>query len=192
MKDVRIVKVPIDFIDDFKKDPDRALRDISGVATLAINPLIRKRDRLNKIMDRSRVYPFTKSVISISTEDTIELSDYLDLSKLVKVIGSTYVPLVRPDAKRLAHFDLSLRHCSTGICIGHTYFDYVKNLPVLYIDVILEVKPPDEGEIDFEKVRNFTINMEELGFHFGIITYDGWESRDSIQRLKRHFGPTDA
>ena len=190
-KGAHIVEAPIEYYEAAKEDPETFLRDEAGVATVAVSPLIRRRENIKYIVDGDRPYPFTKREISLSTDDRIQLTEYLNLKDLVTIRGSGYVPKVRSSAYRIIHVDLAESQCSAGFCMGHVYREKEKSmLPKLYIDLILEIKPPEEGVIDFEKIRQFIKHLKQYNFLIGVISYDGYESKDSIQRLRQYFGET--
>lgn len=46
--------------------------------------------------------------------------------------------------------------------------------------------PPPGGEVDLAKVREFIIALRERGFNIAGVSYDGFQSADSQQILRRH------
>jgi hypothetical protein len=54
------------------------------------------------------------------------------------------------------------------------------------IDLVLQLKAPPGGEIMFEEVRAFIERLRRIEkFPIQMVTYDGWQSIDSIQQLRR-------
>ncbi len=61
----------------------------------------------------------------------------------------------------------------------------VETLPVIQIDFSLEVRPPKGGEIIFSKIRELLYKIRELGMNLKWITFDGYQSADSLQILRQ-------
>ena len=47
-------QVPIEYLDDFRCDPEQSLRDIVGVATDTIRPFISRRDKIIDAIEQGR------------------------------------------------------------------------------------------------------------------------------------------
>jgi hypothetical protein len=99
------------------------------------------------------------------------------------------------------HVDLGLSRDACGVAMAHKpvpgcpYFQAkdVSNPKArkIVLDVAVQIAPPREreakAEISFERVRQLIYDWEERGFHIkgGQVSYDGWQSIDSQQMLKR-------
>lgn len=54
------------------------------------------------------------------------------------------------------------------------------------IDLVLQIKAPASGEVLFEEIRQFIERLRRAeNFPIYKVTYDGWQSMDSIQQLKK-------
>lgn len=168
-------EVPIEYKHSYEDDIHSALRDISGVSTQLQHAYFTDMEKL------SAVFGGHKNIFNVG------------------VSNFSYPPLkIRPklisDPKKLhyAHVDLGATSDSAGICIGHVdKFIKIKRtsgveeeLPLIIIDAILEVPPPKGGEIDFSKIRAIFYRLRELGMNLKWVSYDSWQSRDSLQILK--------
>jgi len=58
-------------------------------------------------------------------------------------------------------------------------------MPRVSFDLILEVKPPRGDEIKFEDIRKLFITLKEQGMNLKWITYDSFQSTDSVQLLRQ-------
>lgn len=105
------------------------------------------------------------------------------------------------DSRRFVHVDLGLSRDACGVAMAHKpvpgcpYFQ-AKDEPnpkarKIVLDVAMQIAPPREreakAEISFERVRQLIYDWEERGFKIkgGQVSYDGWQSIDSQQMLKR-------
>ena len=124
---------------------------------------------------------------------------------------------MHPNATRYAHFDLSSTGDATGLAVVHIGSvkevvrkertrlvptmdeeqielalypqEIVEIVPVIYVDLVVRILPPDEGEIEFEPLREIIYRLRDFcGMRFGKISYDFYGSRDSQQILNKRFG----
>jgi hypothetical protein len=92
---------------------------------------------------------------------------------------------------RIAHVDLGLTNDSAGVAVGWVSgftkvhrTDLYETLPVIELDLVLEVKPPRNGEISFESIRRLFYRLrDDAGVNLKWISYDTFQSRDSVQIL---------
>lgn len=193
----RLVEVPVDFHGHFLKDIDGALRDLAGRATISISPLIKDKRSILDSFDKTRQDPFKKNPISISTnEKNVHIMDFVDKSRLFRVVRSVFQPRVSPEAMRFIHVDLGLTGDSCGICMGftqsynlHQNYRFGSNftslmLPYICLDMLLTIKPPMVGEVPIQKLLEFIIDLKTAGFNLKLVTYDGFQSRHSVQILR--------
>ena len=75
---------------------------------------------------------------------------------------------MNPNEPRFCHIDLALSKDSAGVSIGHVpgfrhmnRGDYVETLPIIQFDMILEVRPPRGGEIEFENIRKLIYTLRD-------------------------------
>jgi len=126
---------------------------------------------------------------------------------------------LHPGALRCAHIDLSSTGDSTGVAIVHVgqvkevprkyhrrghhrhesefvssseeddYEATMEVVPIVFVDLVLRINPPSEGEIEFEYIREILHRFRDVcGVRFSSITYDLYGSRESQQLLRKRFG----
>ncbi|TXH19408.1 MAG: hypothetical protein E6R03_00560 [Hyphomicrobiaceae bacterium] len=196
-ENAEIVYVPEKHRDAFEMDVEGSLRDIAGVETVATRPLIQNRERLMQCVDRSIPYAFTGPtlLVGVKSEETIE--DFFKHAEVLDVRASRYIPKRNPGALRFAHIDLALTGDCAGISVGHVAdirrvkraradgSSYEATAPVIEIDIMTRVKAPIGDEIDISKIRAFLVALRQYGYNLHTISYDGWQSADSIQILTK-------
>ena len=168
--------IPEDFRIDFEKDIINALRELAGVSNLTKSPFIPDPAAISKV--------FSKRSSIFSRDDT----DF-DRREL-KIMPNHFVNIERP---RFCHFDLAVTGDSVGLTIGHVDKFVTMDrgggvtelLPHIYIDGSLEVAPPRNGEILFYKLRRLLYMVRSLGLNLRWVTFDAFQSVDSIQLLRQ-------
>ncbi|MGW8177555.1 MAG: hypothetical protein ACWGQW_02000, partial [bacterium] len=93
---------------------------------------------------------------------------------------------------RFIHNDLGLTRDSLGMACGHVpkFISIDRGgrteiLPILKYDFILEVVPPRNGEIQFWRARELIYNLSDIGLPIKWVTFDSYQSVDSIQVLRQ-------
>lgn len=192
----KVIEVPIEHYQEFQADIDGSLRDIAGVATYNYKPLIPDTTRIFECINKEHESPVSSEYVYASLDEDIPISDYILIDKFVRKSGTTYEPLVNPDAKRWIHIDLSQVKDYTGFCMIH-HSGYIEEervdfnnirfnvyMPKFYVDLILQIRY-GKSRIDFSKIRDFIFYLRTMGFKIAKITTDTYQSADFLQILSK-------
>lgn len=185
-----VLEPPLDFKDEFKKDPDAAVRDIGGRTVAGIEPFIRRREAIVQAVDPERKHPFPKEIV-------VSGSGFpLNVEALCVQADGRWRPRWFPEAVRSAHVDLALTGDAAGVAVGcspgpvrvvrmnEEGKQYEDVAPLIWYDLLLAVTPPPGGEIDVADIRRLLYRLIELGFAIRKVTYDQFQSAESIQQWK--------
>jgi hypothetical protein len=196
--DVVLIQVPEDFRFDFEHDLEGAIRDIAGVATVAISPFIQRREKL--VYNSKRKHPFSVEVYDPSKPGTFLWDLMVRQTQIKDFSGHVHEalkPIVSPKAARHIHIDPAYRKDAVGICMGHIkdWKDVVRRAedgevfqerqPVFFVDLILQVIPPVGDEIVLGDLRRLVYSLSDHGYMITLVTMDTWQSVDSLQQLKQ-------
>ena len=184
----RIIEVPIEYKVAFEQDINDALKDISGISSVSTSKLIPYAGRIDVCFDGKRKSPFYTEEIQLGLDSVEDIKDFLDdLSILRRDLGKP----------RFAHIDIGLKGDRLGLTIVHSSksitvdrytatgaIDKVSE-NVYDIDLMLAIRAVSGSEIPLFKVREFLLWLSSyIGYKFKKITFDGFQSADSIQLLK--------
>ena len=168
----RIIDVPQDFLKDFQDDIIGSLRDIAGVGTLARYPFFQN---VNAV---SACFGVRDSILNLEETDLItsQLQFFPERFK-------------DKDKPRWVHIDLGLVSDSLGIACGYVSKfvvtkDEVGMMPQIEFDFLLRIRPPNGGEIQFHKMRKLITLIRDHGLPIKWISFDAFQSVDSIQILR--------
>lgn len=179
-----ILEVPLSLKSYFEKDMLGALRDIGGVSTISKHSFFLNQ----RAIDEAFIFP---SVL------TKQEHDFSDVGKPLGINTANLPAINMRGARhnRWIHLDLSKTNDSTGIACGYiSHFTNVINpdgsysdevMPVIKLDFILRVTPPPNDEIRFYKIRELLYKLKELGLPIKWVSFDSYQSVDSIQILRR-------
>lgn len=168
--------IPRDFRTEFEHDMLSAIRDIAGHSTFALHPYMIDTDAV------ARAFGQRPSILSLAETDFVTTRP--------KIFPHLFS---RPGEPRMVHVDLALSGDSAGVAIGHVdRFVEVRRsdttsetMPHICFDAVLRVKPPRNGEIEFESIRRLLYRLRELGLNLKWVSFDTYQSRDSIQLLRQ-------
>jgi hypothetical protein len=171
-----VMEIPEEYRGEFETDMMNALREIAGVSTIARHPFIMNPDAVAAMMtDKPSVFGD-------------RWTDY-EANKLMvrpKVVRNKTMP-------RFAHLDLSITGDNTGLVVGHVdgFVEVSRGatselLPHIVIDGALQIRPPRGGEILFHKIRDTLYKLRDVGLPIKWVTFDSFQSVDSIQVLRQH------
>jgi len=189
-KNLKLIDVPIEYKRDFIKDIDMAIRDIAGRPTLSIKPFIRHKEKLYDAVNRGRElgmeHPFSREVTSLQDGGAIMLDLFSPMS------------LANKKKAHFCHGDLSLNGDGCGFAMGHvkgfkevirrnmeTGEEYTIWAPEIVIDFMLRIVAPPNRDITLGDVRALIFELRAIGFNIRKVTFDQFQSADSIQQLER-------
>lgn len=180
-----IEEVPIEFLDDFKRDPEFALREIVGIATNAITPFIPQR---HKIHSSALAWTSRDDLKPWTTQENYKLNEYgrLNDKGMPQLIEEN---LPRDGKSRYVHVDLSITSDRCGIAICHVDgYTEVNNekLPYYVVDWVVTLEPDSINQVDVAEVRRWVSDLKlKYGMNIARVSYDGFQSVESIQMLKK-------
>ena len=192
-KQLTVLKVPNIYRLEFLRDIDMAVRDIAGYATNARHPFFRNirpiLDSFERAQRRGLKHPWSTERTTL-LDDTTWVKDRLDWDRRLY--------------HHFAHVDLAISQDAAGIAIvrldgveetvfERPYYDeinaelrYEKDIqyvPKLSTVMTLQIKSEGEHEIPVAKVRQILMDLVNWGFLLTLVTYDQYQSAESIQAL---------
>lgn len=163
-------EVPMDFYGVAQANPEKFLRDFGARPALVLEAFDRDSDIINRKINKSRTNPIDDrgAIINSFTNKTPE-------------------GMIIDREPRYIHIDLAYKKDACGLAMGKLNgFDTSNGdrKPKVWIDLMMQMKPKPDQEIMFEEVRQIIYGLRDRGFNIKKVTYDGFQSVDSIQILK--------
>lgn len=180
----QIEDIPIEYYDDFLKDPEYALREICGISTNAITPFIAQRQKIYEA-----VTPWNeRELLPWTTEQNYKLNEWSKLNDkgMPRVIEAN---LPKDNKQRFVHVDLSVVQDRCGIAICHIdgYVDVgQEKLPYYVVDWVVTLEPDSINQVDVAEVRRWVSDLRlKYGINIARVSYDGFQSVETIQQLRK-------
>lgn len=166
--------IPVEYKGEFERDMMSSLRDIAGHNTMAKHPFILNKEKMTACFG---------TVAAVGSRGDCDFK--------VTQLKLFQDRIASPKEPRFVHIDLGLTGDSCGLAIGHCAGfkaiqrsqDVDEIMPVVRYDLILEVRPPVNDEIQFHKVRALLYKLRELGMNIRWATLDSYQSTDMKQLL---------
>jgi hypothetical protein len=173
------LSIPMEYKEDFDESPELALRDLAARPSFAVEPFFSKSDALNDKEVISGLDPF-EGYKFVLPNSQFELANWF--------VGDDKNP-------RYVHVDLGIdreRGDKCGFAMGKIlgYTDFRRDIneeekPIVQIELLLRIESIEGGEIQISDIRKFIYYLiENRGFNIVKVTYDGFQSTESIQQLK--------
>ena len=174
-----IIKIPLELKANYLRDPENFLRDIACVPTESTRPFFKDKNKVYEVEKKAFKNPFNDE------ERRLERN-------FVPVPGAD-------DFSRYMHIDLGLKKDAVGISMCHApnfeqrvitqihsdeLVDEEISLPFIKFDFLGRIKANKGEEILLSKVREIIYDIQQRGFYLALITFDGFQSVDSIQILR--------
>jgi hypothetical protein len=89
------------------------------------------------------------------------------------------------------HVDLAQKHDRCAVTMAHVE-KWVKvemagreyePAPHVKVDLIRYWEPKKQGEVDFQEVQEFIVDLQRMGFNLSLVTFDQWRSEDMRKYL---------
>lgn len=169
-----ILKVPASLYPNAKRDIENFIRDIANVTERGSRPFIRRRKKIKHAI-KEYLNPFNP-------------------------IYKTFAPDFKchDNFLRYVHIDLGLTRDAVGIgCVHVPRFVEREELdsvtkevrkvlePLVRVDFWGRIVAPKNEEIILSEVREIIYDLSLRGFYFGLITFDRFQSIESVQTLRR-------
>jgi hypothetical protein len=178
-----------------------SIRDTAGIATVAISPFVQRLEKIHDMVDPDREHPFTQIVYDPS------LGGEFMWDRMVKKVmvrerrgappTPKLIPRINPQALRHVHIDPALNNCSAGVVMAHIAGTqpvrrlasdlrrYEELAPHYVVDLVLEIVPPMNSDLDFELYRQLVYQLKEHGYPIVHVTMDQWQAIDGLQQLEK-------
>lgn len=157
-----VLHIPIDFQDKFIRNPQKSERDLAAVPSLALNPFMDK-----VAVDRVVAHSLRRHPVKRETPMGFPLE---------------FEPWFKDEGFACAvHIDLAKSRDACGFCMG--WWDYKAGRAVF--PLILQLRTSKRNQLDYEKVRGLVITLRQRGFSIRRVSYDNFQSVDSVQLLTK-------
>lgn len=171
-----LIEIPLAYQDNFRTNPVKALRDLAGIPPAAEDPFISLVDRVDSARDRWIEHYGEDSPVGTS---------------LMRPQFAQWFRVEGDPRRRAVHVDLaySANGDALGMAMGHIreMVELDGELkPYIVFDMLLRMKAAPGTEIMLQEVRNIIYELkEDRGFRVEKVSYDGFESTDTIQQLEK-------
>lgn len=205
--DLQVIEIPEDYRREFESDLEGSLRDIAGIATMAISPYIQRTEKIHAAAEHGLVNPIGEDEVETQRSEWVASSPLkIYWNRICKNVDrnlpggfkeQAWRPIRHPEAVRYAHIDSSLTGDCTGLAIAHIAGwtevvrkdpigdEYNELAPIVETDLLLRIIPPPGDEILLSDVRAIIYQFAEHGFNVSYVSMDSYQSADGLQQMRK-------
>lgn len=189
----RVIDVPntTEYYNSFKIDPYRSIQNIAGRRTMPETALFNTVAVFDKVFHKENTI-FTKNILRLSTDRTLDVSDYL-------IDPDYFKHPTKPECYRYIHLDMAYSGDRFGLASVYsdrvTYKseedDHEISRRRYYVDFCLGVVSPNHEKVDIVKVLEFIYSLKGMGYPLKLVTTDNHQGELARQILGKHGVKTD-
>jgi len=105
----------------------------------------------------------------------------------------------KPDTKYFVHVDLAKVHDRCAVALAHVDSwvnvkvgeHYSEMYPIVRVDAVRWWKPSHDKPMDYKDVSDYIISLKQRGFDLKLVTFDRWNSNDTMNLLGTYHIKTD-
>lgn len=156
-------EIPGEYKKSFISNVEKAKRDFGAIPSLTLEAFDRDSQVVERECNKERESPIDKQG---RFKDWFKCED---------------------EENRYIHIDLGLKKDAAGlamVCPNGTDETGEESKLKVKVDLMLQIKPPEGGEIRFSDIRQIVYSLELRGFNIAKVTLDSYQSVDSIQLFK--------
>ena len=199
-----VIEVPVEYRVDFERDIETALRDFAGIAVGYKHAFMPYKE---SILDAVKSYESVYNNKTLFRYDTCIINELFGAGppRWEEIVNPDYLEEIsfNKDADFALHLDIGISKDCVGLAVGHiqdykmlpstSYFnkevgDFVEltdvQAPVICLDGLLEIQPPNNGEIDLDLLRGLCFYLAKI-LNLKFATLDRFESAIFIQGFRK-------
>lgn len=194
-ENAQIEPVPVELKTDFMRNPEGAQRDYIGIATAAITPFIRRRQKINDALSRG----LDRDLPALVEKDRVDLT----VDGMPTFVSDAFARMsdAQKAKPRWVHIDLSRvkDRCGIGMVrldgfgtnpikmgAGFTGQGAMETLPKFTVELAVGIQPSPIREIDIAEVRGWVMRLFiEYGLNIQGVSLDGFDSQETLQTFRK-------
>jgi hypothetical protein len=171
-----VIEIPQAFAKQFQTNPEKALRDLAGIPPATSDPFISLVDRIEEAQEK-----WVERVGEDSPVDTSCSNPQF----------ASWFSCNGDPRRRAIHVDLAYSDKGDALGMAMGYVESLaevegENKPYIVFDFLLRVRANPGTEIMLSDIRRIIYHLrDDRKFRIKKVTYDGFESTDTIQQLRK-------
>lgn len=183
----RVEHVPVAYKTDFERDPEGSARDVIGASSAAISPFILQRNKIGDAFVRYREAGF-KAITPFPIWHLTRKAMPPWVKQFIK----------DPKVPRYVHVDLAISGDRCGVAMSRVVgfenrrresedgMGVVESVPLVALDFAIGIQPSAVQQLDIAELRRWLMGlMVDHKVNIVSVTYDGYQSKESIQQWRR-------
>lgn len=178
-----------DFDTEYRRNPEMAKAKYECDPPRAIDTYFKRPHKIDLAFDVD-LFEADSEILEDGTP-----AEKFDYEKHILTVDGKLLPsIVATDRiPRAIHVDAAISNDRAGLTMSHVsgwvgrvIDKRVQKFPIVKTDLMTYWTPQPNDEINLSDIRALIIELKNRGFNIALVTYDGYQSADSIQILNSH------
>lgn len=181
----QVEEVPIEFRDDFRRDPERSMQTIIGISVHSITPFIGQREKIVEAFEEGE---------RLQLEQWVDLPGViLEADGMPRWFGEAIPD--DPESRRFIHIDLSHTGDACGIAIVSTPgmvnisdpegSGTTERKPMFVVEASISIQPSQNAELNYAELRRWIMSLiTRYNINVHKISFDSYQSVDMRQAFR--------
>lgn len=171
----KIFEVPVEHLGEFENEIYAGIRDVLGLAVSDVRTFIPFKDKVRKSLQLSRICELDEIILD---ED----------SKLIDFFNKDLLDSFKPGSQKVIGLDIAYAGDRYGLAMAHIHDAQGEGdlqEMTLWVDFAVGIKPPKGKQLQLYQIREFIIELINMGIGVTYVVSDSFQSTDTLQLLAK-------
>lgn len=175
LKSGEIIEIPEVYRHSFTNNPEVALKDLAGIPPAVGDPFISLIEKVETARDK--------------WVERVQADSPVDANCIIPKFEKWF--RAKETLRRAVHVDIAYAEGGDALAIAMGHVSEIVEIdderkPYIIIDCLIRMKAPPGGEIMLSDMRRVIYDLrDERGFAVKKVTFDGFQSQDTIQQMRK-------
>lgn len=171
----KIYNVPIEHFGEFENEIYAGIRDVLGMSVSDVRTFIPFKDKVKNSLQLSRICELDEIILD---ED----------AKLIDFFNKDLLDSFKPGSQKVIGLDIAYSGDRYGLAMAHIH-DVKGNGDLqeltIWVDFAVGIRPPKGKQLQLYQIREFIIDLMNMGIGVSYVVSDSFQSTDTLQLLTK-------
>lgn len=175
LDETKVFDVPIEHLGEFENEIYAGIRDVLGMAVSDVRTFMPFKDRIRNSLSLSRLCELDEIILD---ED----------SKLIEFFNRDVIDSFKPGSQKVIGLDIAVSGDRFGLCMLHIHDTIGQGdmaEQVYWVDFAVGIKPPKGKQLQLWQIREFIVELVNMGIGINYVVSDSYQSTDTLQLLNK-------
>ncbi len=171
----KVFDVPIEHRGEFESEIYAGIRDVLGMSVSDVRTFMPFKDKIRQSLNLTRLCELDEIILD-------------DDAKLMDFFNPEIIDSFKPGSQKVIGIDIALSGDRFGLCMLHIHDtkgigDMVEQ--IVWVDFAVGIKPPKGKQLQLWQIREFIVELVQMGIGINYVVSDSYQSTDTLQLLRK-------